>query len=213
MAAAPKAIALDFNGTVSDDESIFVLVYQELFAELGKPITAEQYFAELAGHTDEEMFTRWLGEWDPALLDERVARYMDRVSDGSTVDEETRAAIRFAAARVPLALVSVSMRREIDPILDATGLGESFTAIISREDVTRGKPAPDGYLRAAELLGVEPQHMAVVEDTAVGVDAALAAGAKVVGLTHTLGAERMRDADLLAERVDVALMEQLLCSS
>src|SRR5579862_6138283 len=176
MAAAPKAIALDFNGTVSDDESIFVLVYQELFAELG-------------------------------------ARYMDRVSDGSTVDEETRAAIRFAAARVPLALVSVSMRREIDPILDATGLGESFTAIISREDVTRGKPAPDGYLRAAELLGVEPQHMAVVEDTAVGVDAALAAGATVVGLTRTLGAERMRHAHLLAERVDVVLMEHLLCSS
>lgn len=212
MPAAPKAIALDFNGTVSDDESIFVLVYQELFAELGKPITAEQYFAELAGHTDEEMFTRWLGRWDPSLLDERVERYMERVSDGSTVDEETRTAVRFAAARVPLALVSVSLRREIDPILDATGLRASFTAIVSREDVANGKPAPDGYLRAAELLGVAPHELAVVEDTAVGVEAARAAGAAVVGLTRTLGAERMRDADLLAERIDVALMERLLCS-
>jgi HAD superfamily hydrolase (TIGR01509 family) len=212
MPAAPKAIALDFNGTVSDDESIFVLVYQELFAELGKPITAEQYFDQLAGHTDEEMFTRWFGFADPALIDERIRRYNELVVDGSTVSEETREAVRFAAERVPVALVTAAARAEIDPVLAASGLRDAFTVIVSQDDVTHGKPHPEPYLRAAEKLAVEPARLVVIEDTDVGVASAKAAGARVVGLTRTLGAARLAAADELAERIDVPLVRRLLCS-
>jgi beta-phosphoglucomutase-like phosphatase (HAD superfamily) len=212
MPERPQAIAFDFNGTLSDDEPILYLVYQELFTELGRPITHEQYLAELAGRSDEEMFRHWLGRSDSALVAERVARYNARVADGSTVDEETRAAVRLAATRVPTALVSLALRREIDPVLDATGLRPALTAIVSLEDVTRAKPDPEAYLLAAELLGVAPAAMVVVEDTAVGVAAARSAGARVVGLTRTLGAERLAAADELAERIDTALVERLLCS-
>ncbi len=97
------AIAFDFNGTLSNDEPVLLAVYQELFAELGHPLTEAEYYDHLAGHTDEEMFSRWLGHADPALIADRVERYIARVSDGSTVDEEARAAVRFAAARVPVA--------------------------------------------------------------------------------------------------------------
>ncbi|HEX7626607.1 MAG TPA: HAD-IA family hydrolase, partial [Gaiellaceae bacterium] len=79
-------------------------------------------------------------------------------------------------------------------------------------DVANGKPDPECYLTAARLLGVEPAELLVFEDTDVGVAAAKAAGARVVGLTRTLGAERMADADELADRIDVPLLERLLCS-
>jgi HAD superfamily hydrolase (TIGR01509 family) len=212
MSTASRALVLDFNGTLSDDEPVLARVYEALFAELGRPITAAQYFAELAGHTDEEMFTRWFGAADPALIDERIRRYNELVVDGSTVSEETREAVRFAAARVPVALVTAAARAEIDPVLDASGLRDAFTVIVSQDDVTRGKPHPEPYLRAAEKLDVEPARLVVIEDTDVGVASAKAAGARVVGLTRTLGAARLAAADELADRIDVPLVRRLLCS-
>jgi beta-phosphoglucomutase len=206
------AIAFDFNGTLSNDEPVLLAVYQELFAELGHPLTPAEYYEHLAGHTDEEMFSRWLGHADPALIADRVARYIARVSDGSTVDEEARAAVRFAAARVPVAIVSAAIRSEIDAVVAAAGIRDSITLIVAQDDVQEGKPHPECYLTAARLLGVEAADLLVFEDTDVGLAAAKAAGASVVGLTRTVGAERLAAADELVERIDVPLLERLLCS-
>ena len=60
------AVIFDFNGTLSDDEPLLARVYQEQFAELGRPITEAEYYEHLAGHTDEEMFRRWFGHAEPA---------------------------------------------------------------------------------------------------------------------------------------------------
>ena len=209
---APRAVVFDFNGTLSDDEPLLVRVYQEQFAELGKPITEAEYFDQLAGHTDEEMFTRWFGHADPALIAERIDRYNVLAADGSTVDERTRDAVRFAATHVPVAIVSAAARREIEPVLAAAGIRDSVTLIVCQDDVESGKPDPECYLTAARLLGVAPGELLVFEDTEVGVAAAQAAGARVVGLTRTLGPERMAAADELVERIDVRLLERLLCS-
>jgi beta-phosphoglucomutase len=206
------AVAFDFNGTLSDDEPVLLAVYQELFAEHGRPLTEAEYYEHLAGHTDEEMFTRWLGSADPALIAERVDRYIARVADGSTVDEDARAAVRFAASRGPVAIVSAAVRSEIDAVVDAAGIRDAITLIISQDDVVNGKPNPECYLTAARELGCKPSELLVFEDTDVGLAAAKAAGARVVGLTRTLGAARMAGADELVERIGLPLLERLLCS-
>lgn len=206
-----QAVVFDFNGTLSDDEPVLARVYEELFAELGRPLSPAQYFELLAGHTDEEMFNRWLGYSNDELIQERVRRYNALVSDGSTVDEDVRAAVRWAAARMPVAVVSAALRNEIEPVLRAASLWELFTVILSQDDVTRGKPDPQPYLLAAERLGLPPGELLVFEDTDVGVASAKAAGAYVVGLTRTLGAKRMAAADELVDRIDVRVLESL-CS-
>jgi beta-phosphoglucomutase len=206
-----QAVVFDFNGTLSDDEPVLARVYEELFAELGRPLTPNEYFEHLAGHTDEEMFKRWLGESSDVLIRERVRRYNELVSDGSTVHEAVRAAVRWAAERFPVAVVSAALRDEIEPVLRAAGILELFSVVLSQDDVTRGKPDPQPYLLAAERLGVPPGELLVFEDTDVGVASAKAAGARVVGLTRTLGAKRMAEADELVERIDVAVLERL-CS-
>jgi beta-phosphoglucomutase len=208
----PDAVVFDFNGTLSDDEPILARVYQEQFAELGKPITETEYYEQLAGLPDDEMFARWFGRTDPALIADRIARYNKLAADGSTVDDETREAIRYAAAKVPVAIVSASTRGEIDTVVTAAGIRASLSLIVSHEDVGNGKPDPECYLTAARLLGVAPAGLLVFEDTDVGVAAAKAAGAHVIGLTRTVGAERMSSADELVERIDVPLLERLLCS-
>jgi beta-phosphoglucomutase len=205
-----RAVVFDFNGTLSDDEPVLAEIYVELFGELGAPLTESEYYEHLAGHTDEEMFTRWLGRSDESLIAERVRRYNERVADGSTVDADVRAAVAFAKARMPVALVSAALIDEIAPVVAAAGL--DFDVVVSQDDVDRGKPDPEPYLRAAAKLGTQPTDLLVFEDTDVGVASAKAAGAYVVGLTRTLGAERMAHADQLVERIDVALMERLLCS-
>ena len=206
-----QAVVFDFNGTISDDEPVLARVYSELFAELGHPLTAAEYYEHLAGHTDEEMFIRWLGSSSDELIRERVRRYNELVSDGSTVHDDVRAAVRWAAKRMPVAIVSAALRDEIEPVLVASGLRDLFQLVLSQDDVTRGKPDPQPYLFAAERLGLPPQELLVFEDTDVGVASAKAAGTHVVGLTRTLGASRMAAADELVERIDVPLLERL-CS-
>lgn len=207
-----QAVAFDFNGTLSNDEQVLARVYEELFAELGQPLTAEEYYEHLAGHTDEEMFNRWLGYSSDELIQERVRRYNALVSDGSTVDDDVRAAVRWAAERMPVAVVSAALRDEIEPVLRSAAVWDLFTVVLSQDDVTRGKPDPQPYLLAAERLGVPPNELLVFEDTDVGVASAKAAGAHVVGLTRTLGAGRMAAADGLVDRIDVQALESFLCS-
>jgi len=198
-----RAVIFDFNGTLSDDEPVLARVYQELRPEL----TPEEYFARWAGHTDEEI----LGP-DRALIERRIERYNELVADGSTVGEAVREAVRFAAEQAPVGIVSSAYRAEIDPVLAASGLAEVFSVVVSLDDVSRGKPDPEPYLLAASRLGLGAGDLLVFEDTAVGVAAAKTAGAYVVGVTRTLGAKRMAAADLLTERIDLPLMERLLCS-
>jgi beta-phosphoglucomutase len=207
-----KAVAFDFNGTLSDDEPILVHVYQEQFAELGRPITETEYFEQLAGHTDEEMYRLWLGESRNEWIEDRVDRYIALAADGSTVLPETREAIRFAAGLVPVAIVSAALLREIDVVVDGAGIRDVLSAVVSQDDVTNGKPDPECYLTAARLLEVAPGDLLAFEDTPTGVTAAKTAGAYVVALTSTVGAERLRNADELVEQIDRALLERLLCS-
>ena len=207
---ATSAIVFDFNGTLSDDEPILYAVYAELFAEQGRPLTEQQYLAELAGQTEEEIIRRWLGRVDDELVRERIDRYIARASDGSTVDADARAAVRFAADLVPVGVVSAATRREIEPVLAAAGIEGSITAVVSADDVVLGKPDPEPYERMSTLLGIEPGDMLVFEDTEAGVASAKAAGARVVAVTRTLDADRLRAADDFAPRLDVELIRRCL---
>ena len=69
-----RAVAFDFNGTLSDDEPILYAVYAELFAEQGRPLSERAYYDELAGHHEEEILRRWLGHADPVPATRRVRR-------------------------------------------------------------------------------------------------------------------------------------------
>jgi beta-phosphoglucomutase-like phosphatase (HAD superfamily) len=207
------SVLFDFNGTVSDDEPLLCAIFQELFADAGKPLEESEYFDRLAGLSDPEIVIQWLGRPDPAVVDRKIARYRERAADGSTVDDETRRAVLFAAEHGPVAVVSGAARSEIEPVLAAAGLADAFEVIVAMEDVPRGKPEPDGYLRALELLGLRPEEAVAIEDSPPGVAAAQAAGLRCAALTRTFTAERLAGADLLAARVDRELIRRLVSSA
>jgi beta-phosphoglucomutase len=210
----PGAIVFDFNGTLSHDEPILCEIFMELFAEHGKPLSAQEYFDVLAGLSDPEIVRTWLGRDHPdvdEVIEERIRRYRAAVADGSSVPPELREAVRFAAGRVPLAIVSGASRAEIEPVIAAAGIAECFSAIVPAEDVSRGKPHPDGYRRAHALIGqdIDAGDVLAMEDTEAGVASAKAAGMRCFAVLGTLSPERLSQADEIVERIDPPLMQRL----
>jgi beta-phosphoglucomutase len=204
-----RAVLFDFNGTLSDDEPIVCEIFQELFAARGRPLSAATYFAELAGHSDPEIVRDWLGTEEPALVAEKVARYRERVGDRSTLGEAARDAGRPAATTV--GVVSDATRFEIEPALAAAGLDELISATVTADDIVHGKPDPEGYLRALELLGVQAQEAVAFEDSEPGVDAAVAAGLRCIAvLGAALPPERLARADEIVERLDAQVVRSAL---
>lgn len=207
-----RALLLDFNGTLSEDEPLLCAIFQELFAEAGRPLTEREYYEQLAGLSDREIVQLWLGRDDPAILERKSVRYR-QLADGSTVTDEAREAVHAAAEVVPVAVVSGSARAEIEPVLEAAGLAQTVTLIVSADDIARSKPDPEGYLIALQLLEVDAAEAAAIEDSEAGVSAAKAAGLYCVGVTTTQPAKRLSAADELAERVDRPLIARLVSSS
>ena len=209
-----RAIVFDFNGTLSDDEPLLCEIFAEMFAERGRPLSAQEYYDQLAGLSDPEIVLTWLGR-DYADLDgaveERVLRYRAAVSDGSTVHDHVREAVRYAAERVPLAICSGAARAEIEPVVEAAGLAPLLRGIVSSDDVADGKPHPEGYLKALELLDGVPAHeVLAIDDTEAGVASAKAAGLVTFAKTGTLDPHRLAAADELIEWIDLALMQRVL---
>jgi len=206
-------VIFDFNGTLSQDEPVLCRIYRELFAEHGEPISDRDYYERLSGLAEHAIAEICLGPGDPriaAFIRERIDRYRSTVADGSTVTEAMRDAVRFAAERARLAIVSGAAREEIVPVVAAAGLGELFAAVVADDDVVLGKPDPESYLRALEVLGTAGSETLVFEDTEAGVASATAAGARVVALLGTQAPERLARADEVVETIDVPLLRRLL---
>jgi beta-phosphoglucomutase-like phosphatase (HAD superfamily) len=203
-------LLFDFNGTLSDDEHIQCEIYRELFAEAGKPLTMTEYFEELAGLSDPEIVRTWLGEDRPGLVAERVRRFQSRAGDGSTVKASTREAVRYAAERAELAVVSGAARTEIESVLAAAELTPFVSLVVAAEDVAAGKPDPAGYIRALELLDCGPDQALAFEDSEAGVVAAKTAGLYCIALEGTAEIGRLGTADEVVRTLDVGLMQRLL---
>jgi beta-phosphoglucomutase len=210
---AAEAIVFDFNGTLSDDEPLLLSIYQELFARYGRPLREEEYVDRLAGNTEEVIIGTWLGVDGPLLamlVQERITAYTALAANGSTVTTAVREAVRYAADRVPVAIVSGAFRAEIEPVVTAAGIAGDLSTIVTADDVEHGKPHPEGYRLALERLGVGAARTVAFEDTEAGVSSAKDAGLYCVAVRGTLPEDRLARADELVDAIDVALVERPL---
>jgi beta-phosphoglucomutase-like phosphatase (HAD superfamily) len=156
---------------------------------------------------------RWLGADFPRLeelLRERLELFLERVGDGRTIGPAARAAVRAAAGRVPVAVVSGAFRVEVEGLLKGAGLATAVSAIVALEDAGRQKPDPAPYLLAASRLAVGPEEIVAFEDTAVGVASAKAAGLRCIAVLGTQAPERLGEADEIVPVLDGALVERVL---
>jgi HAD superfamily hydrolase (TIGR01509 family) len=217
------AILFDFNGVILDDEPIHLRLFNEGLAPLGYRIDAADYYDKYVGFDDTDGFAAAVadqgGNLDRAVLDrlirEKAVRYQALMDSRPPLFPGAAELIRRLAHRYPLAIASGALRGEIEGVLATVGLADSFQVIVAAEDVSRGKPDPEGYLIALAALrhGGQPALTAdrclVIEDTVAGVVAAKAAGMRCLAVAHTYPAERLHQADLVRPTIAAVNLEEI----
>ena len=215
-ASPPFGAIFDWDGVVIDSAELHEQSWHRLAADLGKSIAPGSFrrgFGMKSARIIEEIH-RWAT--DPAeiasLTDRKEALYREIVARAEIaplpgVVEWLR---RLREAGVPCAVASSTHRANIEAVLDRLGLQNAFSEIVSAEDVTHGKPHPQVFLKAAERLGLEAERCVVFEDAHVGIEAAHAAGMKVVAVATTHPVEELAAADLAVRQLDELTVEQIV---
>jgi HAD superfamily hydrolase (TIGR01509 family) len=221
-----RAVIFDFNGVVVDDERIHFQAFRKVLAEEGISLTEADYYAHYLGMDDRGCFKtthrvagRSLDDDALRLLIERKAvRYRTLIESGVIIFPGVTELLRHLAPRFPLAIASGALRHEIEDILEKSGLRAFFRVIVSAEDVSEGKPDPEIFLRALELLNqqekapiVAPQCLAI-EDSKEGILAAKGAQMKCLAVTNSYPAAELLAADAVVaslDQVDVTFLTGL----
>ncbi len=178
------AVIFDMDGVLVDSEPAFFEAVNDVLVPTGKRVEWEQYQRLLLGTS---ISATWAGVLEMLDLQaEDVQPYVDRYGDALLeVLRRPRPLLPGVEALigdlkrrgVPIGLATSSRREWVEALLGAAELPlDTFDALAWREMVERGKPAPDLYLKAAELVGVTPEHCIAVEDTPAGIASAKAAG-------------------------------------
>jgi beta-phosphoglucomutase len=178
----------DLDGTLADSGDYHWRSWRETMRVEGIELTYQQ-FLDSFGQKNDRILTTWLGPETPVeriqrIGDTKEARYREFARDEGLVPlpGAVEWVQRLRASGWRQAIASSAPRANVDVMLDAIGLAPFMDAVVSAEDVTRGKPDPQVFLRAAERLGVSPAVCIVVEDAAAGVEAARRAGMKTIGV-------------------------------
>lgn len=207
---ALAAVIFDFDGVVIDSHEAHERSWFALAAELGKEL-ARETFVSTFGQRNESIlpFLGWAEQGDreriQQLGDRKEGLYREILrAEGIEPLPGVEALLEnLAAAGIPCAIGTSTPRANVECVLEITGLGGFFQDIAASEDVTRGKPDPEVFLKAAAKLGAEPADCVVIEDAHVGIRAARAAGMKAVAVTTTHPAESL--APEMPDRIEASL--------
>ena len=202
-----KAIIFDMDGVIVDSEPLHERAFHEIFRELGYENRHGMDFAAYYGRSDRALWLDFIAKHHPSQsLEELTAlkqqRFMELIRRTKPIFSAVPALLNKLASRYILALASGSLHVVIDEVLAMRDLRRFFSAIVSVQDVARGKPAPDVFLRTAGLLGLPPQLCCVIEDAAAGVEAARAAGMGVIAITNTLSRTELARATHVVDTYD-----------
>lgn len=205
---APFCALFDWDGVILDSSRHHEESWEKLAAERSLPLPPD-HFKKGFGMKNEWIIPNLLG-WtrDPALIQElslrKEALYREIIAqcgiDPLPGVREFLATL--SSASIPCAIGSSTHRANIDVSLQQLGLGHHFTAIVSAENVSRGKPDPEVFLLAAQQLGYPASRAVVFEDALVGLEAARAAGARRVAVATTHRPEELAHADRVVQRLD-----------
>jgi beta-phosphoglucomutase len=201
-----RAAIFDFDGVLVDSEPLHFQATRDALRPEGFEVTTAEYYSSLIGFDDWGALRQAFEEHGISPTPEQLQAAARRKKDcfaegikGVRFFPGARELVRALGAEMPLAIASGARREEIEEILAAGGLRDAFQAIVGAQDAPRTKPDPAPYLEAARLLaprapGLRPEDCVAFEDSVAGVVAALGAGMKVVAVTTSYPAEKLRSA-------------------
>lgn len=198
-----KAVIFDFNGAIINDESIHQQLIEEILLEENLVLKRGEYRKTCLGYSDRACLQNLLAsrgrvaseEYLTKLQQKKAQSYVEQIESLEKLPLYpglTDFIFQIRSSNLKLAIVSGAIRKEIELVLKRAELAEYFKIIVAADDITTAKPQPDGYLVALERLAQEYPELNLqaseclaIEDTLAGVQAAKAAGMKVVGVANT----------------------------
>jgi len=216
-----KAILMDFNGVIIDDEPLQMQAYQEILKDDGIDLTEEEYYSSM-GMDDKTFVEAAFRRAEKEISAERIreindvktAKWREIVEKEIPLFGGVENFVKKMDKEFALGIVSMARREEIEYILEKIGLRGSFLSIISAEDVSNCKPNPECYHKGFNLIdaarmtrGSNPivhGDCLVIEDSPQGIMAGKKAGLKTLGVTNTVSADRLREAgaDAVTKNLD-----------
>lgn len=218
---APQAVLFDMDGLMLDSERAIIDCWREAARDLALEVDDGLWFDMIGMHEKDyvPLMLRTMTEQQVhALRGACYAHYQRRIDAGMPLQPHVLDVLGDLQDRgVPRAVVTSTHRERALRKLDTSGIARFFGIVITGSDVVAPKPAPEGYLKAAAALGVDPARCVVFEDSAFGVRAALAAGmtpiqvpdlvapdAATRALGHRIAAD-LAEAYALLPRADAAM--------
>jgi beta-phosphoglucomutase len=204
-----KAIFFDFNGVIIDDELIQMKAYEVVLAEHGIALTEEMYFSALG--MDDRTFVRAMFERAQKPLSEEIEISVSKRKTAlhrKQIDKELPlfpgvvTFLKAASRDFSLGLVSMANNDEVGYVFERANLASLFSIMVTADDVSVCKPAPDCYRcgleklnerrRSERLLPLLPNECLAVEDSPPGIQSARAAGMRTLGVTNTVAEVDLR---------------------
>jgi HAD superfamily hydrolase (TIGR01509 family) len=186
-----QAVVFDCDGTLVDSMPAHFEAWCEALSIHGAGgIFKEDVFLAMGGRPTRDIVVEINDEYDLKLDPEAVAfakreAFLKRIASVTLIDE-VAAFAESLRGRVPMAIASGGSRMVVEKTLRAVGISDWFDEVVTADDVTEGKPAPDVFLKAAKLLGVAPADCLALEDAPAGIIAARRAGMQVIAIPSPL---------------------------
>ena len=198
-----SAIIFDMDGVIVDSEPLHQKAFETLFEELGRKHDHGIVFHEYYGRSDKVLLKDFIEKHNvPFELEDLTQRklkyFVHYLRERRPVFKELHSLVPELARHYKLAIASSNFRSVIDVVMEISGLRPHFNVIVGYEDIRFTKPDPEIYFTAAKRLAVRPSQCCVIEDAAMGVQAAKMAGMTCIGLTSSLPPEKLQQADFIA---------------
>jgi beta-phosphoglucomutase len=218
-----EGVVFDFDGVIANSEPLHLRVYQILLAQEGVPFSASEYYERYLGLDDIGVFDALardkgldiVGERMTALVSRKSEIFLRLAREGDVLFDGAQGCLTTVSAAVPVAIASGALRHEIEQILDAAGLRSVVPVIVAAGDTLRGKPAPDPYVKAVDLMSrragraIVHSRVVAIEDSRAGLQAARAAGLRTLGLATSYPAAALPEAERVMANISEVTLEHL----
>jgi beta-phosphoglucomutase len=229
MTSALQAIVFDFDGVIADSEPLHLRAFQRTLAEEGIELTSAEYYSRYLGFDDigllqalaQDREIAWSDGQMTALVARKGAKLEEMLHGDQVLFPGAADFIRTAASEVPIAIASGALRHEIVDILKNAGLHTLFPVIVASGDTPHSKPSPAPYILAFKQLDsanggeLDPSRCVAIEDSRWGLESAMGAGLRCVGVTTSYQASELGGAELVVPGLQALTIAALdtLCAA
>jgi len=209
-----RAVIWDMDGVIADTAPYHLKAWQEVFGKREVKFTEED-FRRRFGQRNDTIIRTTLGEGVSqseidVIASEKEENYRQRVRQNiRPLPGAVKLIKSLKEHSFSVALASSGPIENIQLIMRGLGIEDSFQAIVSGREVKEGKPSPQGFLLAAQKLGVEPENCMVIEDAPAGITAAKRARMHCLAVTNTHPRSSLMEADLIVDRLEAVSVNDL----